>query len=110
MTESLFTELSAMSDVDEVFDRLKKTSYGKPLEQAAVAYLEKGSVSVFERALEDYLFRLAFETSKTDPLGIGLAVSYLWTKANEVTNLRIVVKGVSVGMPEERMREELIVV
>jgi len=37
-------------------------------------------------------------------------VSYLWTKANEVTNLRIVVKGVSVGMPEERMREELIVV
>lgn len=110
VTESLFTELSAMSDVDEVFDRLKKTPYGKPLEQAAVAYLEKGSVSVFERALEDYLFRLAFETSKTDPLGIGLMISYLWTKANEVTNLRIVVKGVSVGMPEERMREELIVV
>jgi len=110
VTEPLFTELSAMSDVDEVFDRIRKTPYGKPLDQAALAYTEKGSVSVFERALEDYLFRLAFETSKTDTLGIGLTISYLWTKANEVTNLRIVVKGVSVGMPEERMREELIIV
>ncbi|MEA5075832.1 MAG: ATP synthase A1 subunit C [Coriobacteriia bacterium] len=108
--ETLFLELSAMSDVDEVFNRVKKTPYGKPLDQAALLYMEKGSVSVFERALEDYLFRMAFDASKEDPLGIGLTISYLWTKANEVTNLRIVVKGVSVGMPEGRMREELIVV
>jgi V/A-type H+-transporting ATPase subunit C len=110
VTEELFIELSAMSDVDEVFNRIKKTPYGKPLDQAALLYMEKGSISVFERALEDYLFRVAFNTSKGDPLGIGLTISYLWTKANEVTNLRIVVKGVSVGMPEMRMREELIVV
>lgn len=108
--EALFLELASMSDVDEMFDRVKKAPYGKALDQAALAYMEKGSVSVFERALEDYLFRLAFNTHKADPLGIGLAISYLWTKANEVTNLRIIVKGVSVGIPEERMREELIVV
>lgn len=108
--EPLFMELSAMSDVDEVFNRIKRTPYGKPLDEAALLFMEKGSVSVFERALEDYLFRIAFETSKGDPLGIGLTISYLWAKANEITNLRIVVKGVSVGMPEERMREELIVV
>lgn len=110
VTEPLFIELAAMSDVDEVFNRIRRTPYGKPLDQVALLYMEKGSVSVFERALEDYLFRIAFETGKGDPLGIGLAISYLWAKANEVTNLRIVVKGVSVGMPEERMREELIVV
>ncbi|MDY0340202.1 MAG: ATP synthase A1 subunit C [Coriobacteriia bacterium] len=108
--EELFLELSAMSDVDEVFSRIKKTPYGKPLDRAAVAYMESGSVSVFERALEDYLFHLAFENSKADTLGIGLTISYLWTKANEITNLRIVVKGISVGMPESRMREELIIV
>ena len=108
--EALFLELSAMSDVDEVFNRIKKTPYGKPLDEAALQYMEHGSISVFERALEDYLFRIAFDTSKGDPLGIGLTISYLWAKANEVTNLRIVVKGVDVGMPEGRMREELIVV
>ncbi len=107
---ALFMELSSMSDVDEVFNRIKKTPYGRPLDEVALLYMEKGSVSVFERALEDLLFRKAFDTGKGDPLGIGLAVSYLWAKANEITNLRIVVKGVSVGMPVERMREELIVV
>lgn len=105
-----FMDLASKSDVDEVFSRIKKTPFGRPLEQVALMYVEKGSVSVFERALEDYLFRKAFATGKGDPLGIGLAISYLWAKSNEVTNLRIVVKGISVGMPAERMREELIIV
>ncbi|MFU8891731.1 MAG: V-type ATPase subunit, partial [Anaerosomatales bacterium] len=47
---------------------------------------------------------------KGDPLGIGVAVSYLWAKQNEITNLRIIVKGKAVGMPEDRVREELILV
>jgi len=110
VSEDLFMDLASMSDVDEVFQRLKRTPFGSTLEDVALTYIEKGSVSVFERALEDYLFRKAFATSKGDPLGIGISISYLWAKANEVTNMRIVVKGVSVGMPVERMREELIVV
>lgn len=110
VTEALFNDLASKSDVDEVFNRLKRTPFGRPIEEVALKYIEKGSISVFERALEDYLFRQAFATSKGDPLGIGLMISYLWAKANEVTNLRIVVKGVSVGMPVGRMREELIVV
>lgn len=110
VTKSLFIELAGMSDIDEVFNRIKKTPYGKPLDQVALTYIEKGSVSVFERALEDYLFRFAFAQSKGDPLDIGLTISYLWMKANEVTNLRIIVKGVSVGMPQDPMREELILV
>lgn len=110
VSHDVFMDLASKSDVDEVFNRIKKTPFGRPLEEVALMYVEKGSVSVFERALEDYLFRKAFVNGKGDPLGIGLAISYLWAKANEVTNLRIVVKGVSVGMPTERMREELIVV
>ena len=110
VNEKLFMELSAMSDVDEVFQRLKRTPFGSVLEEVAITYIEKGSVSVFERALEDYLFRKAFATSKGDPLGIGISISYLWAKANEATNMRIAVKGIAVGMPVERMREELIIV
>lgn len=110
VNERLFLELAGKSDVDEVFNRIKKTPYGRPLDKVALMYVEKGSVSVFERALEDYLFRRAFAAGKSDALGVGLSISYLWMKANEVTNLRIIVKGVSVGMPVERMREELIIV
>ena len=99
-----------MSDIDEVLDALKDTPYGKPLDEAAAAYLEVGSISVFERALEDYVMRKALAARLTDPLGVGVAISYLWAKQNEVTNLRIIVKGKTVQMPADRMRKELILV
>jgi len=110
VSEKLFGDLARMSDVDEVYDRLKRTPYGRPVEEVAIKYIESGSISVFERALEDYLMRRAFSVGRGDPLGVGVIIAYLWMKANEVTNLRIIVKGVSVGMPVQRMREELIVV
>lgn len=110
VSEQLFGDLARMSDVDEVYDRLKRTPYGRPVEEVAIKYIESGSVSVFERALEDYLMRRAFIVGRGDPLGVGVIIGYLWMKANEVTNLRIIIKGVSVGMPVQRMREELIVV
>ncbi len=40
----------------------------------------------------------------------GIMIGYLWAKQNEITNLRIIVKGKSVGMPADRMRKELILV
>lgn len=106
----LYRELAKMSDVDEVLDRLRGTPYGKALDEAAVKYLEENSIAVFERALEDHLTRKALASGRADPLGIGLAVSYLWGKQNEVTNVRIIVKGKAVGMPVERVRGELILV
>ncbi len=110
VSEDLFRELAAMSDVDEVLDRLRATPYGKALEDSAVAYIEEGSLAVFERTLEDYLMRRVVGAGTGDPLGLGVVVSYLWAKHNEATNLRIVVKGVSVGMPVERIRKGLILV
>ena len=103
-----FLQLSRLSDVDEVLDRLKSTPYGEALEEAAARYLERGSISVFERALEEYLMRRRALRACGDPHGVGVAIAYLWGKQNEVTNLRIIVKGKDVGMPAERVREELI--
>jgi V/A-type H+-transporting ATPase subunit C len=110
VSQDLFRELTSLSDIDEVLDRLKRTPYGQSLEKAALNYVETGSISVLERVLEDYVMRKALATSHVDPLGAGVLISYLWAKQNEVTNLRIIVKGTSVGMPADRMRGELIVV
>lgn len=106
----LFLEVAALSDVDEVLDRLKRTPYGAQLDAVIVRYVEEGSLSVFERALEDYVMRKALASGRGDPLGVGVVISYLWAKQNEVTNLRIIVKGNAVGMPADRMRKELILV
>jgi V/A-type H+/Na+-transporting ATPase subunit C len=106
----LFLELAQLSDVDEVLDRLRKTKYAAVLDQAALRYLESGSITVFERALEEMLMKTAVLSSIRDPQGVGVSISYLYGKQNEITNLRIIVKGKAVGMPADRVREELILV
>jgi V/A-type H+-transporting ATPase subunit C len=105
-----FVELARLSDVDEVIDYLKQTPYSDALDSAALRYLENASIPVFERALEDLLMRRALLSSVRDPSGIGVAIAYLFGKQNEVTNVRIIVKGKAVGMPADRVREELILV
>jgi V/A-type H+-transporting ATPase subunit C len=107
---SQYQRLAAMSDVDEILDGLRGTPYGQLLDETALSYLEDLSIAVFERALEDYFTRKVIALGNRDPLGIGIPIGYLWAKQNEVTNLRIIVKGVAVGMPAERMRKELILV
>lgn len=110
VSEKLFLELTSLSDIDEMLDRLKGTPYGQVLEDAATLFVDVGSISVFERALEDYVMRRAVKMGVGDPLGVGVIISYLWAKQNEVQNLRIIVKGKSVGMPPDRVRKELILV
>ncbi|MBS3973637.1 MAG: V-type ATPase subunit [Actinobacteria bacterium] len=110
ISQKLYNELSRMSDIDEVLSRLKKTPYGSALNDVAMLYLEHNSISVFERALEDKLARHAVSLARGDLLGIGVTISYLWAKQNEITNIRIIAKGKTVGMPIERVRKELILV
>lgn len=106
----LYEALAAMSDIDEVLDRLRATPFGKSLDDVSMLFLEQNSIAVFERALEDLLTRRTLGLAKGDPLGVGVSVAYLWAKQNEITNLRIIVKGKAVGMPTARVREELILV
>ncbi len=108
--KDLFLEVAGLSDVDEVLDRLKRTKYSSALDEAALQYLETNSITVFERALEEQVMRQALRAGVKDPHGVGVAIAYLYGKQNEVTNLRIVVKGIAVGMPADRVREELILV
>lgn len=105
-----YASLARLSDVDELLDALKTTPYGPALDQVATRYLEKQSIAVFERALEELLMLRALGSGIRDPHGVGVAIAYLWGKQNEVTNVRIIVQGKEVGMPPERVREALILV
>ncbi|MFA5843706.1 MAG: V-type ATPase subunit [Coriobacteriia bacterium] len=110
VTERLFADLVQMSDIDEVLARLARTPYERVLVEAVKTYAEHGTISTLERALEDHLMRKALAVGTGDALGVGVLISYLWAKQNEVTNLRIVIRGIASGMTEKRMKEELILV
>jgi V/A-type H+/Na+-transporting ATPase subunit C len=107
--EDLFLKLVPVSDIDPFVDLLKGTPYQRVLEESLVKYLEDASLSVLERAMEQMLITKALRLSRGDPLGLGIVMAYIWAKQNEVVNLRVIVKGKSVGMPERRIRRELIV-
>lgn len=110
ITLERFLELSQKEDVDEVVDGLLDTTYGRILEGAMMKYVELGSLAALERALETYFVQKGAYMSKGDPLGVGIAIGYIWAKDNEIVNLRIIVKGRTIGMPEKRIREELVFV
>jgi V/A-type H+-transporting ATPase subunit C len=105
-----FSALCAAEDVDQALEVLKRTRYAKPLEDAAVMYLKEGTLSVLERALEDLLTREMLAARRGDVLGLGVVISYLWAQQNEVSNIRVAITGREMGLPEERMRRELILV
>lgn len=106
----LYQKLVTTSDVDEVLNALSRTRFSAALSDASTRYLETSSISAFERALEDLLARKAISAIATDALGVGVPISYLWSKQNEVTNVRIIVKSKEIGIPPERTRGELILV
>jgi V/A-type H+/Na+-transporting ATPase subunit C len=110
VTRDIVRELVELTDIDHVLDRLRGTAYSEALDGAAVRYLARSSIPVFERALEELLMKTALSASLKDPLGVGLAISLLYATHNEVTNVRIIAKGKAVGMPAERIEEELLLV
>ncbi len=108
--QEVFIRLCEAADVEEVLGAIHRTPYARPLEDAAVTFLQEGTLSVLERALEDLITRRIIALRRSDPLGVGIVVGFLWAKQNEVANIRIAVTGRSVGLPDERMRRELILV
>ena len=93
----------------DIIDSLKDTSLGPILEKVSKRYLETGQASLVERAMEEMLIRKAISSLKQGPLTFGVILNYIWAKYNEVVNLRIIVRGKSVGMPERNIRDELVI-
>jgi vacuolar-type H+-ATPase subunit C/Vma6 len=70
--------------------------------------LDKRGETVFQDEMERYIMRRCLNISE-DTLGIGVIIKYMWRKYLEVKNLRIIVRGKSIGLIESQIREELVV-
>lgn len=100
----------AGQDVNMMLAVLAGTPYEKAAEEGIKRYLKTGFISSFQRAFEEFLVRAANKLFLADPLSSAVLIAYIWTKHNEVTNLRVIVRGKSVGMREEEIREVMVVV
>ena len=62
-----------------------------------------------ERRLETGVLKNAISLSLKDPLNISLIIGYIWKKINEVINLRLILRGKQVQIPEQRLMEMVVI-
>jgi len=108
ISEEEFTHLMSLGLPENVTMALDKTPYAAALRKAAEQFEGKGE-PVFQDELDKYVIKECLSISE-DPLGIGVIIKYMWKKYLEVVNLRIIIRGKSIGLIESQIRKELYLV
>lgn len=109
MTKEKFRDLAGR-DVASLVDGLTGTPYHKSLQKALPRYYERGAVSVLERRLEEGLVTRAVGLFRSDPLSSAIMIAFLYAKFNELTNLRLLARGKEARIPDDRIREAMLLV
>lgn len=107
LSRDRFTDLTHRESAAAVVEAMKTTGLGSIFEDALDDYRRTARLSRFERAARERLRLQALRAARQDPLGIGLAVGYLWLKAEEVADLRLLCRAAHIGLPPKRVEEEL---
>ncbi len=105
-TAKKYVAMMELGQPEKVYEALLgKTPYRKALEAAWAVFDQRGD-SAFEDEMQKHIIREGMKMSK-DPLGIGVIIEYMWRKHLEITNLRIILRGKSIGLIESQIRKEL---
>jgi len=72
-------------------------------------FFEATDLPEMERRLEMGILKNAISISMKDPLNISLIIGYIWKKINEVINLRLILRGKQVQIPEQRLMEMVVI-
>lgn len=65
-------------------------------------------LTAFERDLDRAMIKAQTGLYLGDPLGIDIVVAYLAMKYNEVKNLRLIARSKQLGIPRDRVRQEMV--
>lgn len=102
-------DLMESPDVTNVISGLEGTEYSEPLSEALSLYNETGSIAVFERALDVFVYEYSKTLSTKKPVGIGPIIAYLCQKDAEIKNLKIIARAKrEIGFPNSKIMEMLI--
>lgn len=102
-------DMMESEDVAGVISSLEGTDYASILADSLSKYNENGSISVFEKALDEYLTDKAKSLSTRKPLGIGPILGYLSQKEREIKNLKIIIRAKrEINFPISEIKEMLI--
>lgn len=101
-----FSRLAAAKNEESVVQAVSGGPYREVLQKAMGDLDEKG-YGIFQDELEKYMIRSAIRLDD-NPLDIGVIIKYMWRKYMEIANLRVIMRGKSIGMIESQIRKEMI--
>jgi vacuolar-type H+-ATPase subunit C/Vma6 len=102
--------IAAQESLIGAFEALEDTYFSTAIEKGILAYGGAGSLGIMERFLEMVVIEAGCRLFRTDPLGSGVSLGFIWRMYNEFVNLRILFRGKSYLMPPNIVREELLFV
>lgn len=108
VSKDLFLKIYAEESLDKIADILKGTPFSLKVKKAMEIVLSTGFVSPIQRALEELLVEKAYSLFRVYPLSVAPVVAYIWSKYNEVVNLRIILRGKEAQMPPDKIISSLI--
>lgn len=95
--------LLSSRSVEEVVTRIGSTPYADTLRAEMGQFASTGRVSVLQQALDRRVARWAISLFHDDPLGIGPVIAYVSAKTNEIVSLRLIARGISLGMDRDEL-------
>ena len=93
--------------INAAMDILANTPYKIPLSMGLKAYAQSALLSDIEKQLKRFRLTWMSRQIYKDPLGIGVLLGYVALKVNEISNIRWIVQGISLGLKAEAIQAEL---
>jgi len=99
---------SLVENVDELVARLRESRYGDELEDALERLETTETLIGFEHALDQALLAYSDHLSHLFPLSVCPALAYVLAKQREVDNVRAIARGREVGLSQDEIEAELV--
>ncbi len=104
--DRLLASIAESQDFRAALDLIGRTRYGEALSGIDVA--SAANVSEVERQVERLMVRNFTRLFRKDPLGFSTMLGYLWRRHAEFTDLRLIARGQSFGLPAAEVRDQMV--
>lgn len=106
---SIYKKIIKGRDIDECISMIGSTAWKTDWESFSARSRISSSTLLAERWMDYKILTGAVRTPREDPLNIGLIISYIWRKVNEVINLRTILRGIHYNIPQSEIEGLLII-
>lgn len=110
VTLEIFRKMIKDRDVSECMLTIGNDVWKRHYERFTAQSRITNPVLLVERWMDHEVLNYALKLHRSDPLNIGLAISYILRKTNEVINLRTILRGILYNLPQGEIEGLLVIV